>query len=156
MPTLRIMSVIDAPVEICFDLARDIDFHRRSTGNTKEEAVGGVTTGLIGPGESVTWEATHFGVRQRLTSKITQYDRPRHFRDSQVKGAFKWFDHDHWFEPVSTGRTKATEVFSYRSPWGFVGRLADLLFLQRYMYGFLARRHEKIKQEAEQRARLAP
>lgn len=150
---MRITSSIKAPIEGCFDLARDIDFHRQSTGNTREEAVGGVTTGLIGPGESVTWEATHFGVRQKLTSRITQYNRPHHFRDSQVNGAFHSFDHDHWFEALSPGKTQATEVFTYRSPWGVLGLVADVLFLKAYMYRFLSRRHELLKVEAERRAR---
>jgi hypothetical protein len=49
---------------------------------------------LIGLDEELTWEATHFGIRLRLTSRITAYRRPFHFRDSQVRGAFRRFDHD--------------------------------------------------------------
>jgi len=63
--------MINAPIERCFDLARDIDFHQRSLTDTGERAIGGVTSGLIALGETVTWEATHFGVRQRLTVRIT-------------------------------------------------------------------------------------
>jgi len=63
--------VINAPTERCFDLARDIAFHQRSVAHTAERAIGGVTGGLIALGETVTWEATHFGVRQRLTVRIT-------------------------------------------------------------------------------------
>ena len=55
-------------------------------------------------GEEVTWSAKHFGVRQRLTSRITAFERPRRFRDSLVRGAFARFDHDHIFEPTETGR----------------------------------------------------
>jgi ligand-binding SRPBCC domain-containing protein len=88
MPTIRLETVINAPIERCFDLARDIEFHMRSTEQTREVAIAGVTKGLIHFGEEVTWEAIHFGVRQRLTTRITAFRRPTHFRDSQVKGAF--------------------------------------------------------------------
>ena len=71
MPTIRVETRIEAPVERCFDLARDVDLHRRSLARTGERAVGGVTTGLLGPGDTVTWEGRHFGVRQRLTARIT-------------------------------------------------------------------------------------
>ncbi|MFX8875810.1 hypothetical protein ABTM97_19785, partial [Acinetobacter baumannii] len=78
-------------IEKCFDLARSIDLHQISTAETNEKAIAGKTNGLINLNETVTWEATHFGIRQKLTSKITKFDRPYHFRDEQVKGAFKCF-----------------------------------------------------------------
>ena len=153
MPLIQLESIIAAPAEICFDLARDIDFHTRSTGRSNEKAIGGVTSGLIGPGEEVTWEATHFGIRQRLTSRITAYDRPYYFRDSQVRGAFRCFDHDHFFYPLDHATTRAVERFDYQAPCGALGSLADLLFLKRYMYSFLAERHRLIKAAAESRCR---
>jgi len=116
----------------------------QSTASTGERAVGGVTTGLMGLGDEVTWEARHLGVRQRLTTRITAYEPPRHFRDSQVKGAFARFDHDHYFECLPDGRTRMRDVFDYTSPLGFIGMLADRLFLARYMRRFLRRRNDVI------------
>ena len=78
-----------------FDLARNIDFHQRSVAHTDERASGGVTSGLIALGETVTWEATHFGVRQRLTMRITGYERPHSFVDEMTRGAFARFTHRH-------------------------------------------------------------
>ncbi len=112
MPVIEIETRIDASIETVFDLARSIDLHVQSTAQTNEKAVAGCTTGLISLRESVTWEAVHFGVKQRLATKIVQFDRPRHFRDSMVSGAFKRFDHDHYFESVA-----ATVYLIYRSGW---------------------------------------
>ena len=89
-----------------------------------ETAVDGVTTGLIGPGESVTWRARHFFVTFRATSRITAFDRPRHFRDEMVSGPFARFAHDHYFEPSEHG-TRMRDVFEYESPLGIIGALAD-------------------------------
>ena len=88
MPRIELVLDIDAPIERCFDLARSVDVHLQSTASTDERAVAGVTTGLMGLGDTVTWEARHLGVRQRLTTRITAYEPPLHFRDSQVRGAF--------------------------------------------------------------------
>jgi ligand-binding SRPBCC domain-containing protein len=148
LPVIRVVTEIHAPMEVCFDLARDIEMHIRSTAGTNEKAVGGVTSGLIGLGEEVTWEARHFGIRQRLTSRITGFVRPRHFRDSQVRGTFRRFDHDHLFEG-NGGITTMTDVFDYEAPLGWVGRLADGLFLEAYMRGLLERRARVIKGAAE-------
>lgn len=152
MPRIHLETRIAAPLSLCFDLARDIDFHMRSTPGTHEIAVAGVTTGLIGLHETVTWEATHFFVRQRLTSRITQFSPPTHFRDSQVSGAFRRFDHDHYFSELDGG-TLMVDLFDYTSPWSILGRLADHLFLERYMRKLLLQRAELLRQEAE---RLAP
>ena len=149
MPLIRIETLIRAPVERCFDLSRDIELHTRSTGRTREVAVAGVTKGLIEMGEEVTWKATHFGVRQRLTSRITAFTRPYHFRDSQVRGAFRRFDHDHYFQSIPGGATWMRDEFDYDSPLGWLGVCADRLFLKAYLRRFLERRNLLIKGVAE-------
>jgi ligand-binding SRPBCC domain-containing protein len=150
MPIIRLETKIRAPLEMCFDLARSVELHMRSAALSRETAVGGVTSGLLQLNQEVTWEATHLFVKQRLTSRITIFDRPRHFRDSMVSGAFRRFDHDHIFSEAG-GATLMTDVFDFTSPLGPLGKLADLLFLKNYLEGFLKRRAEVIRTEAESR-----
>ncbi len=154
MPQIEITTSIAAPIELVFDLARSIDAHRHSQTNHEEKAIGGRTSGLISLGETVTWEAVHFGIRQRLTAKIVEMDRPTHFRDTMVAGAFKRFDHDHFFSVGSDGRTMMRDVFDYSSPLGPVGRVADALFLKRYMTNLLDERNQALKQLAESGAHI--
>ena len=104
MPTIKLEIEVAAPIEIVFDLARSIDLHEKSTSQTDEAAVEGRTTGLIELGETVTWEATHFFIRQRLTARIVKFERPKHFRDVMVSGAFLRFDHDHFLRLLTTVR----------------------------------------------------
>jgi ligand-binding SRPBCC domain-containing protein len=148
MPVISLETHISAPIEIVFDLSRSIDLHVESTAQTNERAVAGRTSGLIGLGEDVTWEATHFGVRQQLTTKITQYDRPHHFCDSMVSGAFSRFDHDHHFVSAGT-QTLMKDAFDYNSPFALLGQIADALFLKRYMTRLLQIRNDVIKSIAE-------
>src|SRR5437868_6934886 len=129
MPVIQIETRIRASLEACFDLARSVDMHVRSTALTNEVAVGGVTSGLLELNQEVTWEATHLFVKQRLSSRITIFNRPHHFRDSMVSGVFRRFDHDHIFSEAD-GATLMTDVFDYTSPWGRLGNFADWLFLR--------------------------
>lgn len=148
MPTIVLSTIINAPVERCFDLARDIDIHVASTAHTGERAIAGRTSGLIELGETVTWRAKHFGIWQNLTSKITDFDAPNFFADEMVAGAFKSFRHEHYF----TGDDKQTvmrDVFMFESPLGLLGKLANRLFLKRYMTELLVKRNLVIKEEAE-------
>jgi len=148
MPVIVLRTRIVAPPSRCFDLARDVDLHERSTAASHERAVAGVTSGLLKLGDEVTWEATHFGVRQRLTSRITEFDSPNRFVDEMVRGAFARFRHEHQFLAVEGG-TEMVDIFDYTPPWGPLGRLADGLFLRRYMIRLLRARNAYLKRAAE-------
>lgn len=148
MPVINLETRINAPVERVFDLARSIDLHIDSMSEYDEKPVAGKTSGLIEMGETVTWEARHFGVRQRLTSKITAFERPQYFRDSMVKGAFARFDHDHYFEEKN-GVTIVRDVFDYDSPLGILGKIADFLAVESHMKKMLEERNKLIKRIAE-------
>jgi len=149
MPRIELTTTIAAPIERVFDLARSIDAHQRGQVAHREVAVGGRTSGLIEAGEEVTWRATHFGVRQHLTSRIESMDRPRHFRDTMVRGAFRRMEHDHFFEAVAANRTVMLDLFLYEAPLGPIGRLFDRLLLERYMRRLLLRRNAVIRELAE-------
>jgi ligand-binding SRPBCC domain-containing protein len=145
VPVLDLTTRIRAPRARCFDLARSVDVHLAGAADTGERAVAGVTRGLLGPGDEVTWRARHFGVRQRLTSRITAFDPPHHFRDSMVRGAFARFDHDHFFA-ADGDVTVMRDVFDFTSP---LGRLFDALVLTRHMRAFLRARNEGLRRIAE-------
>ena len=148
MPEIKLITRIKADIEIVFDLSRSIDLHKISTKHTNESAVAGKVKGLIDLNESVTWRAKHFGVYQRLTSRITEFDRPNYFIDEMVKGPFRSFRHEHHFENIE-GDTLMTDLFDYKSPLGFLGRLADELFLKNYMTNLIEKRNQIIREFAE-------
>jgi len=141
---ITIVTIVRASPERCFDASRDLDLHLESMGHTGERAVAGRTSGLIELGEQVTWEARHFGVKQRFTSRITAYHRPHHFQDSMLRGAFASFVHDHYFEVCAEG-TLMKDVLTFRSPLGFLGAIVDRLVMTRYLTRLLTRRNEAVK-----------
>jgi ligand-binding SRPBCC domain-containing protein len=148
MNVITIVTQIRATLERCFDASRDLDLHMESMGHTGERAVAGRTSGLIELGEQVTWEGRHFGFRQRFTSAITAYDRPRHFRDSMVRGAFRSFVHDHYFEACDEG-TRMTDVLAFQSPFGVLGAIVDRLVMRKYLTRLLTKRNEIVKAALE-------
>ena len=139
---------VAAPRERVFDLARSVDAHVASATSTSERVVGGRSSGLLELGDEVTWQARHFGVVQRLTSRITAFDRPRSFRDSMVRGAFARFHHDHFFDADGDG-VVMRDAFDFRAPLGPLGHLADVLFLRAHMQRFLEARAEILRALAE-------
>ncbi len=148
MTTIVVETRIAAPIEVCFDLARDVDAHIKTSSSTNERAVGGKTSGLLELGDVVTFEAVHFGIRQRLTSRIVEFDRPRRFVDEMVKGAFASLRHVHEFFPDGP-TVLMRDTLTWRSPFGFLGVIADKLFVESHMRSFMVTKQEELKAYAE-------
>lgn len=100
MPTIKLTTRINAPIAKCFDVSRDIGVHELSTKDTKERAIAGKIAGLCELNDEITWEAIHFGIKQRLTVRITKLTRPYYFEDIMLKGAFKSMKHEHHFKDI--------------------------------------------------------
>ena len=145
MPKIHLETFVAAPVEVCFDLCLNVNFHERA-GHGR--AVAGTTSGQLELGDTVTWEAVHFLVRQRLTSKIVARERPRTFTDEMQRGAFARWRHAHTFTEQAGGTLMVDDV-DFASPLGPLGRLADALLLKSYMTRFLVTHNAHFKREAE-------
>jgi ligand-binding SRPBCC domain-containing protein len=151
MVSLEELTLVHAPIERCFDLARSVEVHLAGNVHSGEAAVAmaGVTSGLIGLAQRVTWRAKHFGVWQRLTSEITVMDRPAYFQDTMIRGAFRFMKHDHFFRALSPNETELKDAFCFEAPLGVLGRLAEVAFLRRYMLALLHERNAVLKRIAE-------
>jgi ligand-binding SRPBCC domain-containing protein len=149
MTVINLKTHICAPIEKCFDLARDVDFHKLSTQKTNEEAIAGRLTGLCELNDEITWRAKHFGIIQKLSVKITAFEKPYFFEDKMTKGAFKSMRHEHHFVRLNENETEMIDKFLYEVPFGFLGRIVDKLILKNYMENFLLERNKMIQHVAE-------
>ena len=149
MRTISIETTIAAPVVACFDLSLSVDAHTNSMAKSGERAVAGVTSGVMKLGDSVTWQARHFGISFRMTSAITEYERPERFVDEQRRGPFQRWWHEHTFTVLAPDRTLMVDRVEFRSPFGPIGLLADVIMLDRYMTGLLRQRNDWLKSTLE-------
>ncbi|ALV47184.1 cyclase [Arthrobacter alpinus] len=126
-----------------FDLARSIDAHTESMAASREQAISGVTSGLISLGEDVTWRAWHFGLPLRMTSRITRMEAPDVFIDEQISGPFQSFRHVHEFIEFA-GVTTMIDRIEFQAPFGLLGRLAEKLVLARYLQKLIETRNRHL------------
>lgn len=138
-------TIFEVPIAVAFEAERNISLHSATQRHRSERAIGGVTAGLIENGQEVEWEAVHFGIKQKLRIKITHMDKPNYFRDEQVFGAFKTFSHEHYFRTLESNKTEKTDIMHIEAPLGFIGKIAEILFLKRYMTNFLRKKNESLK-----------
>lgn len=148
MPTLVLKTEIAAPIKRVFDLVRNVELHTETMGHS-EQAVAGTTSGYFKEGDVVTWRAAHFGLPMELTVEIAEMEGPEYFQDRQVDGPFAEMVHDHYFERLSTDRTRMTDEFQFSSPVGILGTIVDTVVLQRYMRNLLESRNQELKSIAE-------
>ena len=148
MGFLVLKTKIEAPPERCFDLSRDLDLHIESMQSSNERAVAGRTSGLIELDETVTWEGRHFGRTWRMTSRIGEFEPPRRFVDEMVEGPFRRYRHEHEFLPMADG-TLLVDRVDFAAPLGPLGKVAEVVFLKRYLTRLLVDRNRLIKARAE-------
>ncbi|MES1224718.1 MAG: SRPBCC family protein [Bacteroidota bacterium] len=148
MAKIHITTFIAAPVERVFNLSRSINLHKISTAHTNEQAIAGVTSGLINLNETVTWQAKHLFKTRTFTSKITAMKSPDHFTDEMLQGDFKSFKHEHYFKPIDNG-TIMIDVIEFESPYGNLGKFFNAIYLKKYIEKMLIKRNDVIKEYAQ-------
>ncbi|GAA4271353.1 SRPBCC family protein [Aquimarina gracilis] len=148
MTTIKLQTYIKAPAEDVFNLSRNIDFHILSAKNTNEKAIAGKAFGLIGLNETVTWKGKHFGQHLTHQSKITLFKFPTHFTDEMIKGNFRLFKHQHFFN-TSSNITEMIDILDYQTPYGILGKIFDRFILKKYLTNFLVTRNRSIKSHLE-------
>ncbi len=148
MTTINLTTKIKAPIEIVFDLSRNIDIHKLSTAKSNETAIDGITSGLINKGETVTWRGKHFGIYLTHKSIISAMEIPSYFVDEMVEGTFKSFKHEHSFVQEN-GFVMMIDKIDYQTPYGIFGKLFDIIILKKHLTNFISERNRVLKELSE-------
>lgn len=146
---VEVVTRVACPRERLFDLALDMDVHSASLAASGETATTSSGSPHLRLGDEVTFRARHLGLVWRMTSRVTELDRPRRFVDEQVRGPFASLRHEHLFATQQDGATRMTDRMELVAPLGPVGRVVVLVLLERYMTGLLRTRAEALRQRAE-------
>jgi hypothetical protein len=145
MVTIRSTMMVHAPMDRCFRLAVSIDLQIAANGH---KAIDGVTSGLIGPGDTVTWPGRHFGKTGKHQCLVEVWHPYTFFRDILITGHFKSYEHDHHFAPMNDG-TRIRDEIRFTSSSGMLGRIRERFFLRRKLTAMLKQRNALIKRAAE-------
>ena len=149
MPFITLSTLIRAASPRVFDAARDARLHLESARETGEVIVAGRDAGLWQPGDEITFEGTHLGVRQRLSSRVVAFERPHFFRDQMTRGAFASLSHSHIFQPLPGERTRMIDVLQWRAPLGRSGALFTDRLVEAHLKRFLRARAWHLKTHLE-------
>lgn len=79
------------------------------------------------------------------TTEITHVSKLSYFVDEQRFGPYAMWHHQHWFKEVSGG-VEMTDEVNYAVPLGILGRIANLLFVQRQLNAIFDYRFTVLKE----------
>jgi ligand-binding SRPBCC domain-containing protein len=146
---VEVVTLVRAAPATVFDLELDAEVHAASMAASGETATTSTGRPALGLGDEVTFTARHFGISWRLTSRITELDRPRRFVDEQVAGPFRRMRHEHLFEAVGAGATRMTDRISFTAPLGPLGGVVGRAVLGPHLRRLLEQRAAHIRRLAE-------
>lgn len=149
MSLIHLTTFIAAPIKKVFDLSRSVEIHVKGMKEFNEIILQGKTSGLLGKGDQITWQANHLFKNRKLSVEITEIHPDNYFCDEQVKGDFKKMIHKHYFKPCDNG-TIMIDYFYFEAPYGIIGKLFDRLYLHQYFEKLLEKRNLYIKEVAEE------
>lgn len=95
-------------------------------------------------GMQIIHEIRWFGLPVRWVTLIEEYDPPRRFVDTQLKGPYKYWRHEHTFEETPGGTLMRDHV-QYELPFGILGVVTHRLIVARQLRRIFDYRGRKIR-----------
>jgi ligand-binding SRPBCC domain-containing protein len=133
-------SLIDAPAEVVFRWHAEPDALDRLTPPWEPVEIVQRAPGIHDGDRGVL--RVHVGpFRIRWVFEHCDYIEGRQFRDVQISGPFRRWDHTHKMEPQGATACILTDCIRYELPFGVVGRLLAGRFVHRKLTRLFKYRH---------------
>lgn len=98
------------------------------------------------PGQLIEYTVTPLlGIKMYWATEITHVQNKQYFVDEQRFGPYKLWHHKHFLKEVPGG-IEMTDVVHYKIPLGFIGRMANRLFIQNKVKEIFDYRFKKLEE----------
>ncbi len=81
-------------------------------------------------------------LKTNWVTEITQVKENSFFIDEQRFGPYKMWHHEHWFESIDANNTLIKDKISYKIPLGFLGHIAQILFVKNQLNSIFEYRYK--------------
>lgn len=99
----------------------------------------------IYPGQLIEYRLRPFPwITVRWLTEIMLVSEGSFFVDEQRGGPYRLWHHEHHFRPVAGG-VEMTDIVNYEVPFGWIGGLANALFVRRQVEGIFDYRFREIE-----------
>ena len=87
-----------------------------------------------------------FRIPMTWVTEITHVEERKYFIDEQRVGPYALWHHQHFIETHENG-VMMTDIVSYKPPFGFLGSIADVLFIRRQLEGIFTYRKDQLDKQ---------
>ena len=77
-------------------------------------------------------------------TEITEVEEEKFFIDEQRKGPYAIWHHEHFFKEIGGG-VEMTDIVYYKNPFGFIGEIANKIFVRKQLRKIFKYRFQKIE-----------
>jgi len=84
------------------------------------------------------------GIKMLWVTEITHVEEMRYFVDEQRIGPYSMWHHQHFIEPDGQG-VLMTDIVSYSPPLGFIGAIANTIFISKQLDTIFNYRENKLE-----------
>jgi ligand-binding SRPBCC domain-containing protein len=100
-------------------------------------------------GTLIDYQITLYGIPLKWKTEITKWDPPTCFVDTQLKGPYSVWIHEHKFEEQN-GKTIMTDTVDYDIPAGIFKTLVNKMFVSRQIHSIFEYRRKIINSYFEE------
>ena len=98
------------------------------------------------PGQVITYNVKPlFGIPMFWMTEIAHVDHHRYFVDEQRTGPYRIWHHQHHFRAVEGG-VEMTDIVHYQPPMGWLGGIANTLFIRKQLAGIFDFRYRRVEE----------
>ncbi len=99
------------------------------------------------PGQIITYKVGILPfVKTNWVTEITQVKHQEFFIDEQRFGPYSMWHHEHFFEALPNGNTLMKDKISYKIPFGFLGYIAQKLFIKKQLTSIFSYRYKILEE----------
>ncbi|MEQ9466815.1 MAG: SRPBCC family protein [Ekhidna sp.] len=103
--------------------------------------------GSMYPGQIISYKVSPLpGIKTSWVTEITHVEEGKFFVDEQRFGPYSMWHHEHHFEENEKG-VMMTDKVSYKIPFGFLGHIAQRLFVGRQLRGIFEYRVKVLEEK---------
>jgi hypothetical protein len=97
----------------------------------------------MGTGTLIDYKIKLNGISFFWKTKITAWENNKRFEDTQIKGPYKIWIHEHLFEEIG-GQVKMTDTVQYQSPGWILEPLINKLYIRRKVEEIFSFRNQEL------------
>lgn len=97
-------------------------------------------------GQLITYKVSPLaGIKMEWVTEITQVMHHQYFIDEQRFGPYSMWHHEHFLNPIEGG-VQMNDLIHYKIPFGFLGNIANSLFIKNKLKEIFDFRYKKLEE----------